>query len=178
MWECTFSPDHGWWKWLFWFSLPTICIDCYCISWWSLFFLTTIIIIDDDDDDGSCSFGFLFAPETTPSAGAARGWPPKTSWSCAAIWRCRRLSRATSRRCGSFNMVNTHYYTWWLIPLSKCVITPVISGLTLLIPFITGVITHLLSGMSHQVYIYIYIYTWHIISHYYYIIMSLSLISW
>ena len=40
---------------------------------------------------------------------------------------------------------------WWLIPLSKWVITPVISGLTLLIPFITGVITHLLSGMSHQV---------------------------
>ena len=32
--------------------------------------------------------------------------------------------------------------TWWLIPLSKWV-TPVISGLTLLIPFITGVITHL-----------------------------------
>ena len=42
-------------------------------------------------------------------------------------------------------------YTWWLIPLSKWVITPIISGLTLLIPFITGVITHLLSGMSHQV---------------------------
>jgi len=42
-------------------------------------------------------------------------------------------------------------YTWWLIPLSKWVITPVISGLTLLIPFITGVITHLLTGMSHQV---------------------------
>ena len=41
--------------------------------------------------------------------------------------------------------------TWWLIPLSKWVITPVLSGLTLLIPFITGVITHLLSGMSHQV---------------------------
>ena len=42
--------------------------------------------------------------------------------------------------------------TWWLIPLSKWVITPVIiSGLTLLIPFITAVITHLLSGMSHQV---------------------------
>jgi hypothetical protein len=32
--------------------------------------------------------------------------------------------------------------TWWLIPLSKWVITPVISGFTLLIPFITGVITH------------------------------------
>ena len=46
-----------------------------------------------------------------------------------------------------------YIYTWWLIPLSKWVITPVISGLTLFIPFITGVITHLLSGMSHQVYI-------------------------
>ena len=33
----------------------------------------------------------------------------------------------------------------------KWVITPIISGLTLLIPFITGVITHLLSGMSQQV---------------------------
>ena len=33
--------------------------------------------------------------------------------------------------------------TWWLIPLSKWVITPVINGLTLLIPLITGVITHL-----------------------------------
>ena len=41
--------------------------------------------------------------------------------------------------------------TWWLILLSKWVITTVISGLTLLIPFITGVITHLLTGMSHQV---------------------------
>ena len=41
--------------------------------------------------------------------------------------------------------------TWWLIPLSKWVITLVISGLILLIPFITGVITHLLSGMNHQV---------------------------
>ena len=35
------------------------------------------------------------------------------------------------------------FTTWWLIPLSKWVITPVISGLTLLIPCITGVITHL-----------------------------------
>ena len=33
----------------------------------------------------------------------------------------------------------------------KWVINPIISGLTLLIPFITGVITYLLSGMSHQV---------------------------
>ena len=48
----------------------------------------------------------------------------------------------------------THIFqrgTWWLIPLSKWLITPIMSGLTLLIPFITGVITHLLSGISHQV---------------------------
>ena len=35
--------------------------------------------------------------------------------------------------------------TWWFIPLSKWVITPVISGLTPLIPFITRVVTHLRS---------------------------------
>ena len=51
-----------------------------------------------------------------------------------------------------------YLYTWWLIPLSKWLITPIISGLTLLIPFITGVITHLLSGMSHQVLYTYYIY--------------------
>ena len=55
--------------------------------------------------------------------------------------------------------------TWWFIPLSKWVLTPVISGLTPPIPFIarvitppipfiTRVITHLLSGMSHQVYVF------------------------
>ena len=36
-----------------------------------------------------------------------------------------------------------HTTTWWFIPLSKWVTTPVISGLTPLIPFITNVITHL-----------------------------------
>ena len=42
-------------------------------------------------------------------------------------------------------------YTWWLIPLSEWVITPVINGISRVNPLITGVITHLLSGMSHQV---------------------------
>ena len=51
---------------------------------------------------------------------------------------------------GCIGFLTQHGTTWWFIPLSKWVITPVISGLTLLIPFITGVITHLLSGMSHQ----------------------------
>ena len=42
-------------------------------------------------------------------------------------------------------------HTWWLIPLSKWVITPVINGISRVNPLIIGVITHLLSGMSHQV---------------------------
>ena len=42
-------------------------------------------------------------------------------------------------------------HTWWLIPLSKWAITPVINGISRVNPLITGVITHLLSGMSHQV---------------------------
>ena len=37
-------------------------------------------------------------------------------------------------------------YTWWLIPVSKWIITPVISELTLLSPVITRGITYLLSG--------------------------------
>ena len=41
--------------------------------------------------------------------------------------------------------------TWWLIPLIKWVITPVINRISKVNPLITGVITHLLSGMSHQV---------------------------
>ena len=41
--------------------------------------------------------------------------------------------------------------TWWLIPLSKWAITPVTSGISRVNSLITGVITHLLSGMSHQV---------------------------
>ena len=41
--------------------------------------------------------------------------------------------------------------TWWLIPLSKWVKTPVINGISRVNPLIIGVITHLLSGMSHQV---------------------------
>ena len=41
--------------------------------------------------------------------------------------------------------------TWWFIPLSKWVITPVINGISRVNPLIIGVITHLLSGMSHQV---------------------------
>ena len=41
--------------------------------------------------------------------------------------------------------------TWWIIPLSKWVISPVISGISSVDPHITRDITHLLSGMIHQV---------------------------
>ena len=41
--------------------------------------------------------------------------------------------------------------TGWFIPLSKWVITLVINGISGVSPLITGVITHLLSGMNHQV---------------------------
>ena len=41
--------------------------------------------------------------------------------------------------------------TWWFIPLSKWVITPVKNGISRVNPLITGVITHLLSEMNHQV---------------------------
>ena len=68
-------------------------------------------------------------------------------------WRFRSLGKSSISIGHLYHGYVSHnlYHTWWLIPLSKWVITPVISGLTLLIPFITGVITHLLSGMSHQV---------------------------
>ena len=55
---------------------------------------------------------------------------------------------------GHYNLPRYAYiyiYTWWLMPLSKWVITPVINGISRVNPLITGVITHLLSGMSHQV---------------------------
>ena len=41
--------------------------------------------------------------------------------------------------------------TWWLIPLSKWVTTLVVNGTSGVSPLITGVITHLQSGMNHQV---------------------------
>ena len=59
------------------------------------------------------------------------------------------LSMAFNRNSWSSNWII--WGTWWIIPLSKRVISLVISGSTLLIPVITGDITHLLSGMIHQV---------------------------
>ena len=40
---------------------------------------------------------------------------------------------------------------WRIIPLSKWVISPLITGISKVNPLPTGVITHLVSGMNHQV---------------------------
>ena len=62
---------------------------------------------------------------------------------------CRDSSDGTIH--GYIIIDNIYIYTWWLIPLSKWVITPVINGISRVNPLIIGVITHLLSGMNHQV---------------------------
>ena len=54
---------------------------------------------------------------------------------CESISMTRRISQCFP------NLLR--FSTWWFIPLSKWVITPVIGGLSLLIPFITRVVTHL-----------------------------------
>ena len=52
------------------------------------------------------------------------------------------------------NRYSTYYvFTWWLIPVSKWDITPGINGISRVNPLIIGVITHLLSGMNHQVHV-------------------------
>ena len=75
-------------------------------------------------------------------------------------WKLQNTDRPTAQvaeelivnRCSTLERENFSIYsTWWLIPLSKWVITPVINGISRVNPLITGVITHLLSGMSHQV---------------------------
>ena len=60
----------------------------------------------------------------------------------------------TSDACGPWNNIST---TWRIIPLSKWVITPLITGISRVNPLPTGVITHLASGMNHQVPIWIMI---------------------
>ena len=63
-------------------------------------------------------------------------------------WYFCHLSVRVKTSCHQPTFIN---HTWWLIPLSKWVITPVINGISRVNPLITGVISHLLSGMSHQV---------------------------
>ena len=64
-------------------------------------------------------------------------------------WSPEALNRAKTNNKGIYRTLG--FYLVAYPTARKWVITPIISGLTLLIPFITGVIIHLLSGMSHQV---------------------------
>ena len=101
------------------------------------------------------------------SCSAKRSWTLRASVSCSSrafsawndheiwlvLWQIDMFIYPANISCKT-NLLTISYVdicTWWLIPLSKWVIIPVISGLTLLIPFITEVITHLLSGMRHHV---------------------------
>ena len=68
-----------------------------------------------------------------------------------AVFRTRYVIPFYSLIQGGILIMGFTKPTWWLIPLSKWVITPVINGISRVNPLITGVINHLLSGMSHQV---------------------------
>ena len=76
---------------------------------------------------------------------------PKLTW--LSLYLCLPNCVTAVIRCAQMlqNCLHLRYLrTWWFIPLTKWVITPIVSGLSLLIPVISGVITHLLSGMSPQ----------------------------
>ena len=82
-----------------------------------------------------------------------QGWHFVRRWSLKAERRQQplRLRRAVPA-VGCIAMYTQLWHTlttWWLIPLSKWVITPVINGISRVNPLRTRVITHLLSGMSH-----------------------------
>ena len=92
-------------------------------------------------------------PSPTPPHSVAELWRSKSLAFCTACAHPMSLPHPISAH--EDNII--YNYTWWLIPLSKWVITPVINGISRVNPLIIGVITHLLSGMNHQVYIYIYV---------------------
>ena len=69
----------------------------------------------------------------------------------AKPWICANYADGKNSAGSCLCQITRWYATWWLIPLSKWVITPVINAISRVNPLITGVITHLLSGMSHQV---------------------------
>ena len=70
----------------------------------------------------------------------------KIPWMNVVLWSGRR-----GAEIGGEIVLSEAYFTWWFIPLSKWVITPLITGISKVNPLATGVITHLVSGMNHQV---------------------------
>ena len=76
-----------------------------------------------------------------------------------SLWYFIATIDITKTRLATYINVSVYIYinTWWLIRLSKWVITPFLNGISRLNPLLIGVITHLQSGMSHQVHIYVHI---------------------
>jgi hypothetical protein len=72
--------------------------------------------------------------------GSLHSTPPDSTW-----FNGLEVRQSCAQRLPVFDYLVANF------PVSKWDITPTISGLTLLITFMTGVMTHLLSGMSHQV---------------------------
>ena len=72
---------------------------------------------------------------------------------CQSMPKWMAIEKEDNHSCATLenHNLNGYIYTWWLIPLSKWVTTLVINGISGVSPLITGVITHLLSGMNHQV---------------------------
>ena len=126
-----------------------------------------------------CSSPWKFPQISSPSSSSRVFFSLRFRWSRAGGSSPRRPDGGKARVSGVAETGATEVrivgvsdgswrYRWmvqlwpWLlvIPLSKWVITPIISGLTLLIPFITGVISHLLTGMSHQVWRWLLVINW------------------
>ena len=85
-------------------------------------------------------------PRTPRSQLSSTPGRPRLSLSCNVDPRRRSLDVAGVFSVGWMKKTwGDFIHTWWFIPLSKWVITPVISRLTPLIPFITRVVTHLRS---------------------------------
>ena len=94
------------------------------------------------------NFNGIFSTKTNQLLGIPHLWKP-SYYPIARNWR--KIERFRDPQAlGSLDFTKAQLLTWWLIPLSKWVITLVINGISGVSPLITGVITHLLSGMNHQ----------------------------
>ena len=90
-----------------------------------------------------------------PPGLAAIPWAHRPAAACAGLVLLIRGWMIFGERNTSGDKTAITYTTWWFIPLSKWVITLVINGISGVSPLITRVITHLLSGMNHQVSLYL-----------------------
>ena len=73
-----------------------------------------------------------------------------TVWILDVTWCHRKLGQGHTFEAQT---IPQNLHTWWIIPLSKWLISPVINGISRVNPLMTRDITYLLSGMIHQVFI-------------------------